>query len=910
VARYLDVPSAAYRNALGAFPAIADCGPQIAGTTQPVPGGAVTTGPCPAGGSGTNAFQYNQPAAQPGLGVPLGGIGAGSFMINQAGSFGPWDFGGADQNLNGSRTQFENRIEPQAAFHVREQVAGGSAKVRTLAVNAAPWNQLPKAWNPLKVGEGTYSALWPFGWTSYTPFSSGVSMRFWSPIVAGDDEHSSQPVAYFDLRLANTTSKTDHLSAMFTLPNAPEHDAKTVRAGLSSKVQTDARTGVTAVTLSSSSPTNTPDAKDSDWTIAAKPARGQKVSYLTSWNAKGDGGDVYRAFSGTGTLPNGKLDSSASAGAIAVSVTLKPGEVTTIPFAMAWDFPQTSVPNAGTCQANIPNSSCETWTNDPNQYFMRRYTSFYGAKETRTNDYVAGSYPGHQGFRIADRALDDHDHALALVRGWYDRIVGNPAYPDWLVREALNEEIHMIFNQAFWESGAIRTTPSTTTRIGAAVPGTHLFCTSTGGNWGSCNEWDTDAWGYLAELLLWPSVEKGRLLGVVQEAYQDVNGVGDTGAARNTATDSVEPYVGRLQFTQVPMVTIMRCYAYYRRTGDKAFLRYAYPAMLKLLKTVQAGIVAPDHFPADKPGQEDSYDAWRAEIHNVYNAGLWLLTEEIIIDLGPQARAAGIREATPDLEEHFKADLPQAKQQYELMFWNPVLHHYTMDPGGADYQGGYFVDRFFAQQIATTLGLPPLVPIEHEVEDLKNAYPHEMQVKVDGHYTGPPNNVPAEGPPVLGYGAIEEQEIWPGAAMEFAGTYLQAAQATHDPSLKAQGLEIAHALEYWMTEKVSLGFLFEEPGGWENDDPSVYRSPSFNQERTTLGVLHTLSPLVPWAVPVGGPKGTVTKTPATGGTAPGQVTGGLPSTGPARPWLPATGLGLLLTSAVALHRRRARGAAA
>ena len=33
------------------------------------------------------------------------------------------------------------------------------------------------------------------------------------------------------------------------------------------------------------------------------------------------------------------------------------------------------------------------------------------------------------------------------------------------------------------------------------------------------------------------------------------------------------------------------------------------------------------------------------------------------------------------------------------------------------------------------------------------------------------------------------------------------------------------------------------------DDPGVYRSPSFNQERTTLGVLDNLDPIVDWAVP-------------------------------------------------------------
>ena len=56
--------------------------------------------------------------AQPGLGIPLGGLGAGSFMINQAGTFGPWNMGGS------TNSNYEKRILPQAAIHIREQQPG------------------------------------------------------------------------------------------------------------------------------------------------------------------------------------------------------------------------------------------------------------------------------------------------------------------------------------------------------------------------------------------------------------------------------------------------------------------------------------------------------------------------------------------------------------------------------------------------------------------------------------------------------------------------------------------------------------------------------------------------------------------------------------------------------------------
>src|SRR4051794_28401202 len=173
----------------------------------------------------TSPYQLGNPMAQAGLGIPLGGLGAGSFMINQAGTFGPWNMGGS------SNTNYEKRILSQAAIHVREQQPGHSATTKTLAVNTSEFGSVLPAWSTLAAGSGTYSALYPFGRIDYAdPVpSTSVATTFWTPIVAGDDESSSQPVAYFDVELTNETSKTTKVSTMFTFPNAPAHVGSTVQ---------------------------------------------------------------------------------------------------------------------------------------------------------------------------------------------------------------------------------------------------------------------------------------------------------------------------------------------------------------------------------------------------------------------------------------------------------------------------------------------------------------------------------------------------------------------------------------------------------------------------------------------------------------------------------------------------------
>jgi len=748
-------------------------------------------------------------------------------MMNQAGSFGPWNFGGTQDPT------FENRILPGAAFHVREQTAADAPLVRTLATRSKPWDGLSPAFQTLDPGDGTYAALYPFGWTTYDRFADDVSMRFWSPIVAGEDERTSMPVAFLDVRVANHTSKPSSVSVMLTMPNAPDHDGgswqnppkgtspATVRQGLRSTFDHDDATGVDAVTLSASDPANTPDAQDSEWTIAARPQRGQHLSYTTSWDAAGDGSDVYGPFSAAGQLPNAAIDGSSSAGAIAVSVALHPGEVATIPFAVAWDFPLTNSPNSAWGAAD--------------QWFMRRYTEFFGARTTDRNDYITGSYPFHQGFEIADRMLSGHDAALQAVEGWWGPIVSNTSYPAWLVRESLNELVQPVFNDAFWALGLVTPTPSPPTRIGAAIPGTHLFCTSTGGGWGGCNEWDTDAHGYVAEGLLWPNLERDRLRGVLQGVLQGGQGV-----------DGATATAGSVHFQDEPNKTIFRAYALYRRTHDDAFLRYAYPAMRNQFEYLRAGIKPGDHIPPDYPGQSSTYDVVEVVGHGVYNAGLWLLTEEIMADATAKASALGVAEATPDVSAWIAAELPQAKAEFETLFWDPVGGHYKIDPAGS-YGDGIFSDTLFAQHVATTLGLPSLLDDTHVLMHLRTAYPQLMQTKDgDGHYIGPPLVVPQVGPP-FPPPCAEICEVWQGTAVWVAAAYVSEGKRLHAPDLVADGLTIGQAVEYQTTENVSNGFLFDAPEGWYANDTHVYRSPGMNRSRAALDLLHTVAPVVPAA---------------------------------------------------------------
>ena len=234
---------------------------------------------------------------------------------------------------------------------------------------------------------------------------------------------------------------------------------------------------------------------------------GQRVTYATSWNADGDGSDIYAPFSATGRLPNAALDDSNSASALAVEMNLKAHQTETVRFVLAWDFPQI------------------TFGTEGDTSWMRRYTSFYGAREDEQNNYIAGSYPGNQGFAIAARNLARVDEAEEAVARWWKPVAFDDTVSPAIRMAALNELGQLTFNGSFWESGLVSTPHQTEgPRPGSAVPGTHLFHTLTGGGWADAGE--TDVQGQMAIALreLFPSIEADWVRATSEMIAQDPNG--------------------------------------------------------------------------------------------------------------------------------------------------------------------------------------------------------------------------------------------------------------------------------------------------------------------------------------------------------------------------------------------------
>ena len=808
------------------------------------------------------------PLTVPGLGVPLGGIGAGSFMVNQSGTLGPWFF-------------------TQAAFHVREQVGTEPAQVRTLATNGASavdykgdeidersWEDPLPAWNRLNVGEAQYAALYPFGWMNYTPFQTDVSMRFYSPIVAGDDRRSSLPVAYFDVQISNTTTETAKVSTMFTMPNVGGHvgrQPETVREGLTSSYTSDEASGIHAVTLSSDSEANTPDAYKSEWTIAADVQEGDSFSYTTSWDAAGDGSDVYAPFSATGDLGDEPIDASSSAGAIAVSAELAPGETRTIPFVLTWDFPQVAF-------------------NDNGTVWMRHYTNYYGAQTTDKNDYIPGSYPFHQSFKIAQDALNERDQNLADVHSWWDPIVQSTSIPDVLKEAALNQLANVSFHTVVWEGGLVRNNEPVVSggdRIGSSIPGTHNYLgidAASGGISTLGQGGEVGIYSYSVYADLFPTIERDRMRNKAETILSDTS-FGDPWDFGNGGDDN--PFIvwnqgtdsgpGLAWFLDRPAINVFRMYDYAQRNDDDEFLAFVYPAMKKtfayLQKTIPSDYALPEVPSANHPSPDllspfpmsNIYNGEPVNRFDSYTSSLYILSIEAMI-------AAGERVGEdPAVVADLEADLVAARSDFDKLFWleDAGYYRYTLpEPNVVPDQA--MIATFLSQQLAERAGLPDVVELQKYARHLKTIRPF-VTGSVDAA------NRPT-GAPLLGSAtAAPSPNVTIEAVYAFAANMVSAGKRTGDAELVNSGLKTASEVAVQLWEVEDNGYQFNTPSFYESDSVGTFSYPSWEGNLAVWQIFDALrqeaDPVAPTPTPTSDPVApSPTPTPGlTSSPAPGSV---------------------------------------
>ncbi|MFM7237335.1 MAG: GH116 family glycosyl-hydrolase, partial [Cyanobium sp.] len=436
----------------------------------------------------------------PNHGMPLGGLGAGCIGRAPDGTFNLW-------HLDGGEHWFGVMPDCQFALHEHQ---GEVSHTHALATRSERDDSRPQpgegeaprtplgAWSWLPEGSGTYAARYPLSATHYSGvFQAEVSCEAFSPILPGDYQRTSFPVAVFVWTLRNPTSDALTVSLLLSWRNtcgwftntdpaaevhfrddgSPEHNyVPAIGRSEGQRNRLISQPGVKGILLEGShSAKGAPGEGDGQWCLAvpdeeAFPGQGVEIFRCGRWNPWGDGQEIWEPFCRDGSLPesdndrrSGKNDPASAA--LAVRCTLAPGQTLELPVVLAWDLPVTAF--ATGCSA------------------LRRYTDFFGAG-------------GDQAAAMAAEALRDWPSWRSQIEAWQAPLVERKDLPEALRMALCNELYDLASGGTLWTAASAEDPVG---RFGV------LECL----DYAWYESLDVRLYGSFALLQLWPELDKAVL---------------------------------------------------------------------------------------------------------------------------------------------------------------------------------------------------------------------------------------------------------------------------------------------------------------------------------------------------------------------------------------------------------------
>lgn len=727
----------------------------------------------------TSTKIYESPGLKPGTmtkrGMPLGGIGSGSFMYNLCGSFGPFHM---------KPGLYEERFLQQAAFHIREEY-DGQATGYTLATE----DVLP-AWNKLRPGDATYTALFPKATFDYRVFRNPVSLLYFSPVIRDNYRETSYPVGIFLFKVKNRQAKPVNLSFMFTFPNIPAVEAndtactrnrlRPCRNGLFNRAEKTKQ--YTAVVLSADDPQNAPETQHTAWCMAA-PAH---ASYVDCWDGAGDGQAIWNDFMHDGRLSGRPLCTASPlpSSALCVSVRLKPGEEAVIPFALSWDFPLVTF-NEGT-----------SW--------RKRYTEYF----------PAGTEPC-TALAIAAEGLKSYAAWLEKVDAWVDPIAGNPDCPDWLKAGALNELYYNTFGGSFWENGCVNQEKRFGNRKGQHISGV-MECTA----YPYLETFDVRQHAARVTRDLWPEIEKDILL-----AYSDIiasTTLGscphDFGSPYRNPVNRPDAYVSDYRkgkgkettpWSEFSPKFIQQVFMYWKQYDDDAFLDECW---LSVIRSFNYQVATDKNNDGITEMSSSEYNG-----NKLLNAVLWIASLEALHQMATYRNDTQTAAAT-------KAQLEKARKNSEIQFWNDRYGYYQYN----ESIPFLMADAFIGQRCADVFDLPPVLDKKRMLSHFRQCFDRLVKPLKDYDADGigdlgAANIVTPESKPGVGTSEHNhEYEVWTGVSYNLAATMYHWGKQTGDRELMKNALLTGRGnyMQCWLNEE--NGFWFGTPEAyWWTDMPKA-----------------------------------------------------------------------------------------
>lgn len=710
----------------------------------------------------------------PDRGVALGGFGAGSFMYSISGAFGPWAL---------KVGAYDKIWLEEGAFHIYEKVGINPPKVKTLSTNPA----IKPAWDKLKIEDGKYYALHPKGWVIYNCFDTDISLGFFSPIIPNNYKETSYPVAVWQVKFANPTSQKAEVSVMLTWPQPP-FNGNLPRKGYKNylKKQGD----IVGVVLKANHPENVVETQNSEWCIAAKQSKGASVTYALSWNKDGDGSDVWSDFkSDSGVLDNRKLDTSDSAAAIAVKVSVNPGETKVVPIVISWDFP--------VVKFGDPKGSGTEW--------WRKYTEYFGRDSANS-------------FDIAKEALNNYVNWETKIDEWMNPIIDNPKIPDWLKTTAFNELYYTQFGGTFYEAGL---KSGHEHEYMGLHEEDHKFFVMECIAYLWCGSFDVRHYNSIVYAKFWPEIERDTLRCTADAIvhYDPLHQTPhDFGSPSKDPFYSFDDYETRKShWKDLHSKFIQQVFRYYYMHKDEEFLTYCWPAVKMTYGFMKTQDTDGDYLPNNN-GSDNTYDAWGLYGTSLLCGGLWVGALEAM------EKMAEIKK-DPIIDE-VRQWLKNAKANLDKQLWYPEKGYYKIDTAGKT-STAIMADGLNGQRYCQYLGLDDILPRQRMISHLKKVY--EMCVvpmaDFNGDGIGECGAINGKKEDGTSIGLDQSDEVWTGVSYFLAATM-------YNMGLKEEALRTAYGVYYITYENELTAYWFNTPEAWRDyglpprpKNPEQYQRP-------------------------------------------------------------------------------------
>lgn len=765
-------------------------------------------------------------------GMPLGGFGAGCIGRSPRGDFNLWHLDGGEHTF---------RTLPACQFSVYEEADG---KKQAYALSTEPptdgtlsaWKWYPKESSskaPLPASTGTYHALYPRSWFVYeNVFQAQLSCEQFSPILPGNYQETSYPVAIFEWIAHNPTDRPITLSIMLTWQNTVGWFTNSIKSP-EVKVRDDGspiyeyksrweessgnfncfvedfhRIGCVMTKLSTSDDVQEGEGQ---WAIATVTNPAVEVFYQTRWDPTSNGEDIWRYFAQEGFLLDDQDETPATSSeqlacAIAVRFTIRPGKTRKIPFILAWDFPVTEF-------------STGVW-------YYRHYTDFFGRN-------------GKNAWSIIRTALKHSDTWRENIEAWQNQILAQEDLPARFKMALFNELYALTNGGTLWTAADER-------------DGKGQFAVLECLDYRWYESLDVRLYGSFALAMLWPELDKSVLLAFAraissQDQTPRIIGYNQAAAVRKIAgatphdlgapnehpweKTNYTSYQDCNLWKDLASDFVLQVYRDFLLTGktDIEFLEECWPAIVEALAYLKSFDEDGDGIPENSGAPDQTFDDWKMRGISAYCGGLWLAALEAAIAIGkillnqPQNHQETETEAHPLTDYQspittYQHWLKQAKPTYQEKLWNG--HYYRLDSqSGSEV---VMADQLCGQFYARLLGLPDIVAEECILSTLETIY-ESCFLKFNNGELGAANGVMIDGSPENPT-ATHPLEVWTGINFGLAAFMVQM-------GMKEKAFKLAEAVIQQIYEN---GLQF--------------RTPEAITAAGTFRASHYLRPMAIWAI--------------------------------------------------------------